>query len=74
MNDIGDKTGRYRIGKDGTLEKISRPGFIPAVAFDGATCPTSGYVSENLGHDPVFVRSRRHKKDLLKQQGLCEAF
>lgn len=38
-------------------------------SFDDVVCPISGYYSEQLG---TFVRSRRHKRDLLKQSGLRE--
>ena len=28
------------------------------------------YFDENMGHEPVFVKSRRHKNQLLKERGL----
>ena len=28
------------------------------------------HVDENMGHEPVYVKSRQHKKQLLKEKGL----
>jgi len=28
------------------------------------------YLDENMGHEPVYVKSRRHKMRLLKERGL----
>ena len=28
------------------------------------------YIDENMGHEPVYVRSRRHKMQLLKERRL----
>ena len=28
------------------------------------------YLDENMGHEPVWVKSRRHKMRLLKERGL----
>lgn len=30
------------------------------------------YLDENIGHSPVYVKSKRHKKDLLKRANLVE--
>lgn len=30
------------------------------------------YLDENLGHTPVYVKSKRHKRDLLKRANLVE--
>jgi hypothetical protein len=35
--------------------------------------PGGGYTSEHMGHQPVEVRSRRHKIRLLRERGLREA-
>ena len=67
------KTGTYRVNpKTGELEKISDR--IPAVSFDSVSLGSGehregGYYSENLG---CFIRSRRHKRDVLKSKGLVE--
>jgi hypothetical protein len=74
MANIETKTGVYRYNPEtDKVERVStRPGFIPHVSFDDATCPVSGYVSEHLGHKPVFVKNRRHKRDLMRSAGLRE--
>lgn len=28
------------------------------------------YLDENMGHEPIYVKSRRHKMALLKERGL----
>ena len=28
------------------------------------------YVDENMGKDPIYIRSRRHKKEMLREKGL----
>ena len=62
-------TGTYVFDKKlGRLVKISDKAHCPPV---DVTCPASGYYSENL---ETFVRSRRHKKQLLKERGLAEAY
>ncbi len=67
------KTGTYRVSSEtGEVEKISDR--IPAVSFDSVSLPREGrdeggYYSENLG---CFIRSRRHKRDVLKRKGLAE--
>jgi len=68
------KTGTYRFNPEtNRVEKISDR--IPAVSFDSVSLPRGehsqgGYYSENLG---CFIRSRRHKRDVLKRKGLAEA-
>ncbi len=61
------KTGTYAF-RDGKLVKVSNR--IPSCTFDDVTCPNEGYQSEQLG---CFVRSRRHKRDILKEKCLAEA-
>lgn len=62
------KTGRYVYDKN--LDKVVKVSDkVPSCSFDDVVCPTSGYYSDNLG---TFVRSRRHKRDLLKRAGLRE--
>lgn len=67
------KTGTYRFNPEtDRVEKVSDR--IPAVSFDSVSLPREGrdeggYFSENLG---CFIRSRRHKRDVLKRKGLTE--
>lgn len=44
---------------------------VPYVSFDDVSLPPgkNSYYSENLG---CFINSRRHKRDVLKRQGLME--
>lgn len=69
----GSKTGTYRLNpQTQKMEKISDR--IPAVSFDSVSLPAGehregGYYSENLD---CFIRSRRHKRDVLKRMGLAE--
>lgn len=35
-------------------------------------CPDGGYVSNNLGHKPVHVKSARHKAAIMRERGLVE--
>ena len=30
------------------------------------------YIDEHMGKDPVYVKSRKHKKQLLKERGLVQ--
>ena len=32
-----------------------------------------GTVDPNFGHEPILLRSRKHRRDLLKRHGLYEA-
>lgn len=62
------KTGRYVYDKElGKVVKVDDK--VRHCTFDDVMCPISGYYSEHLG---TFVRSRRHKRDLLKKEGLRE--
>jgi putative FmdB family regulatory protein len=40
---------------------------IPNIAPD-----IQPFLDENLGHEPVYVKSRRHHKQLLKDRGLVQ--
>jgi hypothetical protein len=63
-------TGRYKYNKEtGELEKISGDS-VPHVGgvFD-CYCPEGGYYSEHLGQ---YVRSRTHKREILRSRGLAE--
>jgi hypothetical protein len=62
-------TGRYKYNKEtGKVERVSD--LTPNVAgvFD-CYCPEGGYYSEHLG---TFIRSRTHKRELLRSKGLAE--
>lgn len=30
------------------------------------------YLDENMGHNPIYVKSRRHHKQLMKERGLVQ--
>lgn len=63
-------TGIYKVDpKTGKVVKISNR--IPHVSFDDVSLPPGkdSYYSPNLGCE---IRSRRHKRDVLRRQGLIE--
>ena len=33
-------------------------------------CDIEPYLDDNIGHDPIFVKSKRHKRELLKERCL----
>jgi len=33
-------------------------------------CDLEPYLDENIGHEPIYVKSKRHKRGLLKEKGL----
>lgn len=30
------------------------------------------FMDENLGHQPIYIRSRRHQKEMLREKGLVQ--
>lgn len=67
-----NKTGTYKL-VNGKLEKISDR--VPNTQVFDCYVPEGGYYSENLCPDPgksVFVKSRQHKRALMKAQGVRE--
>ena len=45
---------------------------IRLISAPNIRCDIEPYVDENMGHEPVHVESRQHKKQLLKERGLTE--
>jgi hypothetical protein len=65
-----NRTGTYKYNKEtGEVEKVSDR--VPSVSFS-CYVPEGGYLADNLGHNPVYVTSRRQKTALLKAAGLRE--
>lgn len=65
------KTGTYKWNpQTKQMEKVSDA--IPNTQVFDCHVPTGGYWSHNLGHNPIFVRSRSHKRRLMAKAGLTE--
>lgn len=71
-NTLDAGSGKYIFNKGlGRLVQVSSS--VPYVAYIGQCfCPKGGYWSHNLGHTPVYVESRTHKRRLLQERGLAE--
>lgn len=64
------RTGTYKYDER-TKKVVKVSDAIPHVSFDDVSLPPGrdSYYSENLG---CFIRSRRHKRDVLRSRGLVE--
>lgn len=69
---MSNKTGRYKWNpKTQKMELLyARP---PNVCVFDCFVPDGGYLSTNIGHKPVYLRSRAEKRKILKERGLKES-
>lgn len=68
------KTGHYKY-INGELVKVSdKPRISKSVFFPKRSKQSCGaYVDEHLGHEPVVVKSKEHKRQIMRDQHLGEA-